>query len=112
MFYGYENYCLTLREERRLRILGNMLLEQAFERKGEMVTGHWWKLHTDELYDLYSTNVTRVITSREVFWMVHMTFVGEKRIVCEILVGKTEVRMPLGRPIHNWNTILKLILQK
>jgi len=36
--------------------------------------------------------------------MEHMTFVGEKRIVCENLVGKTEVRMPLGRPRYSWNT--------
>jgi hypothetical protein len=60
--------------------------------------GHWKKLHTDEIYNLYSTNVSRVIKSRKMFWVRHMTLVGEKRKVCKILVGKTEVRIPLGRP--------------
>jgi hypothetical protein len=76
-----------------------------------MVTGHWRKLHTDELYDLYSTNVTRVIIPRKMVWMRHMTY-GEKRILYEILVGKTEVRMSFGRPRRHWNKILKPVLQK
>jgi len=69
-------------------------------------------LRTDERYDLYSTNVTRVIKSRKIFWMEHMTYVGETRIVYEILVGKTEVRMPLGRPRLSWNKILKTNLRE
>jgi len=41
-----------------------------------------------------------------------MTYVGETRIVYEILVGKTEVRMPLGRPRLSWNKILKTNLRE
>jgi hypothetical protein len=37
----------------------------AFGPKGKEVAGHWRKLHSEELYDMYSTiNIIRVIMSR------------------------------------------------
>jgi hypothetical protein len=45
-----------------------------------MVIGHWKELHTDDLYNLYSTNVSRVIESRKMFWVRHMTLVGKREL--------------------------------
>jgi hypothetical protein len=37
---------------------------------------------------------------------------GEKKNVYTVLVGKPEVRRPLGRPKHRWVDNIKLILEK
>jgi hypothetical protein len=42
-----------LREEQRLRVLGNRVLRKVFEPKRDEVTGEWRRLHNEELYDLY-----------------------------------------------------------
>ena len=56
-----ETWCLTLREERRLRVLENWVL-RIFGPKRNDVTGEWRKLHNEELNDLYSSpNIVRVI---------------------------------------------------
>jgi hypothetical protein len=43
--YGCESWSLTLREERRLRVLGNRLLRRIFAFKRDEVIGQWRKLH-------------------------------------------------------------------
>jgi len=53
---------LTLREERRLRVLDTRALRRISGPKRDKVTGEWRKLH--ELSDLYSPNIIRVIKSR------------------------------------------------
>jgi hypothetical protein len=52
-WYGCETWSLTLREERRLRVLENSLLKRIFEPKKGEVTGEGRKLHNEELNDLY-----------------------------------------------------------
>jgi hypothetical protein len=52
-----------LREERRLRVFENRALRRIFGPKRDKVTGEWRKLH-NELNDLYSPNIIRVIKSR------------------------------------------------
>jgi hypothetical protein len=42
-----------LREERRLKVLENMVLRRIFGHKGDEVTGEGRKLHNEELNDLY-----------------------------------------------------------
>ena len=60
VLYGCEILSLTLREERRLRVL-----RRIFEPRRDEVTGEWRKLHNEELNDLYtSPNIVRVIKSR------------------------------------------------
>ena len=60
--YGYETWSLTLREERRLKVFENVVLRRIFGPKKDEVTGHWRKLHNEELNDLYcSPNVVQVI---------------------------------------------------
>jgi len=61
---GCETWSLTLREERRLRVLENRLLRRIFQPKRDEVTRDWRKLHNEELNDLYSSpNIVRVIKS-------------------------------------------------
>jgi hypothetical protein len=64
---------------------------------GEEYNGEWRKLHTKELYDLYSSpSIIRIMKLREVRWVGHVARMGEKRNVYSLLVGKR----PLGRPRH------------
>jgi hypothetical protein len=37
---------------------------------------------------------------------------GEKRNVCRVLVGKPEVKRPLGRPRRRWEDTIKMDLQE
>jgi len=62
VLYGCENWSLTLREERRLRVFWNRVLRRIFGPKRDEVTGEGRKLHNEELNDLYfSPNIARVI---------------------------------------------------
>jgi len=62
VLYGCETWSLTLREERRLRVLEKMVLRRIFGPKRDEVTGERRKLHNEELNNLYSSpNIVRVI---------------------------------------------------
>ena len=66
VLYGCETWSLTLMEERRLRVFENRVLRRIYELKRDELTGERRKLHTEELYDLYSSpDIIRVIKSRE-----------------------------------------------
>jgi hypothetical protein len=55
-----ETWSLTLREERRLRVLENRVLRGVFGSKSDGVTGEWRKLHNVELNGLNcSANIVR-----------------------------------------------------
>jgi hypothetical protein len=62
--YGCENWSLKLSEESRLRLFENRVLKRKFGPKRDKVTGEWRKVHNEELIELYSGNVIRVIQSR------------------------------------------------
>jgi hypothetical protein len=49
VLYGCETWSLTLREERRLRVLKNRALKRIFGTKRDEVTGEWRRLHNEEL---------------------------------------------------------------
>ena len=54
-----------MREEHRLRVFDNRVLRKIFGPKRDEVTGEWRRLHTKELYDLYSSpNIVQVMKSR------------------------------------------------
>jgi hypothetical protein len=58
---------LTLREERRLRVLENSVLRKITGPKRDEVTGKWRKVHNQELNNLCSSpNIIRVIKSRRI----------------------------------------------
>jgi len=54
LLYGCETCSLTLREECRFRVSKNRVLRKAFGLNWAEVTGEWRRLHTVELYALYS----------------------------------------------------------
>ena len=80
VFYGHENWSLTLREECRLKVFENRVLRRIFGPKRDEVTGEWRKLHNEELNDLYSSsNFVRLIKTRRIRWADHEARVGERR---------------------------------
>jgi hypothetical protein len=50
--YGCETWSLTLREERRLRMVDNRVLMRTFGSKTDKVRREWRKLHKEEPHDL------------------------------------------------------------
>ena len=67
-------------EERKLRVLENMVLRRIFGSRRDEVTGEWMRLHNEELNDLYcSPDIVRVITSRRMRWAGHVARMGEER---------------------------------
>jgi hypothetical protein len=59
VLYGCENWSLTLREKRRLRMFENRVLRRIFGPKRDEITGEWRELQNEELNDLYSPIVLR-----------------------------------------------------
>jgi hypothetical protein len=103
VLYGCATWYLTLREEHRLREFENRVLRRIFGPKRDEMTGEWGKLHNEELRDLYSSpSIIRIIKSKRIRWAGHIARMGEKRNVYTLLVGKPEVKGPLGRPKRRW----------
>ena len=76
---GRENWSLTLRENRRLRVFEIRVLGRIFGPKRDEVTGKWRKLLNEELNDLYSSpNIIREIKSKRMVWVGHVVRVGER----------------------------------
>ena len=56
--------------------------------KRDEVTGEYIELHNEELTDLYSPNIVRVIKSR-IGWAGHVARMGKRRGTYWVLVGET-----------------------
>jgi hypothetical protein len=75
--------------------------------------GSWRKVHNDELHSLYSSpNIVRVTKSRRMRWAEHVARMGEGRGVHRVLVGRPEVKSPLGRPRRRWKDSIKMGLRE
>ena len=79
VLYGCEIWSLTWREERKLRVFGNMVFRRIFGHRRTEVTGELRKLHNEELNDFYtSPNIVRVTKSRRMGWAWHVVRMGEE----------------------------------
>jgi len=93
-------------------VFENRVLRRVFGPRRDEVTREWRKLHNEELNDLYSSpNIFRVMKSRRIRWAGQVARMGERRGVYRILVGKPEVKRPLGRPRRRWEDNIKMDLQ-
>jgi hypothetical protein len=73
VLYGCETWSLTLREEYRRRVFENRVQRTIFGPKINEMTGHWRKVHNEELHNLYSSpNIIRMIKSRWMKWTGHV----------------------------------------
>jgi hypothetical protein len=89
----------------------NKVLNRIFEPRKDEGTGDWRNLHNEKLHDLYSLpSVIRIINSRRMRWAGHVAWVGEKRNVYRLLVGKPEGKRPIGRPRRRWMNNIKMDL--
>ena len=80
---GCETWSLTLREERRLRVL-----RRIFGLKTDEVTGEWRRLYNEELHISYSSqNIISLIKSRRIRWVVHVVCMWDRRVAYRVLVG-------------------------
>jgi len=104
---------VTLREEPRLWVFGNIVLGRIFGPKRDVVTRGRRNLHNKELNVLYcSSNIVRAIKSRRMKWAGHVARMEEeRRAVYRVLVGKPEGMRPLGRPRRLWEDFKKDIQQ-
>jgi hypothetical protein len=113
VLYGCETLSLTLREEHRLTVFENRVLRRIFGPKRDEMTGGWIKLHNEELHGLYSSpSIVRVIKARRMRWAGHVARMGEVRGAYNILVGRPDVRRPLGRPRRRWEDNIKMDLRE
>ena len=82
VLYGCETWSLTLREELRPRVFENGLLRRVFGPNRGEITGEWRKLHNEELNDLYSPNIIRVIKiEKNEMGGTSSTYRGEERSI-------------------------------
>ena len=53
-----------------------------------------------------------MINSRRIRWAGNVARVGERRGLCRVLLGKPEIKRPLGRPRRRWEDNIKMDLQE
>jgi hypothetical protein len=64
-----ENYCLTLREERNLRVSENRVLRVIFVAEKDWETIDCRRLHSGEIHDHYCwVNIVGLVKSRRMKW--------------------------------------------
>jgi hypothetical protein len=111
--YGCETWYLTLSEEHRLRMFGNRVLRRILWPKRDEVTGEWRRLHNEELHDLYSSpNLIQMIKRRRMKLAWHVARMGDRRGAYSALVGRPEVKKPLGRSRRRWEDNSKMDLKE
>jgi hypothetical protein len=108
-----ENWSLTLREKRRLRVFENRMLRRIFGPKRDEVTGKWRKLHNEELHDLYCLPTTvRVIKSRRMRRAENVARMGEREACTGFWWGNLRERDHWGDPGVDGRIILRWSFKK
>ena len=91
----------------------NRVMRRMFGHERDKVTREWRKLHNEELFCLYSSpNIVRMLKSRRMRWAGPVARMGERIGVYSVLVGKTEGKIPHGRPRRRWEDNIKMDLQE
>jgi hypothetical protein len=98
VLYGCKTWSLTLGKGHGLMVLENRVLRRIFGPKRDEVRGGWRKLHNEELHNLYSSCINRMIKSEKMRWARHLACVGEMICVYKILTENPEEKRPLGGP--------------
>jgi len=94
-------------------VFENRVLRRIFGPKRDEVTGEWRKLNNEKINDRYpSPNILRVIKSKRMRWVGHVAPMGEGIVFYRVLVGKPEVKRPLGSPGCRWEDNIKMDLQE
>jgi hypothetical protein len=70
---------LTLSEERKLRVPEKRVLKRMFGFKRNEIIRDWRRIDNDELNDVFSPNIIRLIKSRRSKWAGHIAGMGERR---------------------------------
>jgi hypothetical protein len=85
---------------------------RIFGSRRDEVTREWWKLHSEELNDLYSSpNIVRAIKSRRMRWAGHVARIGERRGLSGVWWGNLRERDHLEDPDIAGRIILKRIIR-
>jgi hypothetical protein len=80
LLYRCETLFLIIRDKHRLRVLKNEMLRKIFWPMKKEITGHWRKLHNEQLHELYSPPIIiHVIKSGRMRWAGHVDHVGEEK---------------------------------
>jgi hypothetical protein len=91
----------------------NRVLRRIFGPKRDEATGGWIKLHDEELHGLYSSqNIIRMIRSSRMTRAGHVARMGKMKNAYKILVGKPEVKRPLGGRRRRWKNNIKMDLRE
>jgi hypothetical protein len=69
-------------------------------------------LLTYEILLRHKWDIVRVIKSRRMRWVGHVTRRGEGRGVYRVLVGRLEVKRPLERPRRRWEDNINMDLRE
>ena len=101
--YGCETRSSTLTEERRLRVFENRVLKRIFGPKRDEVRGEWRKLHDEELYALFSSNIIPVFKYKRLRWTRNVASVAHRRGAYKVNVWRPE-----GRPRRRWENNIKM----
>jgi hypothetical protein len=93
------------------RNVNEIVLRKKFWRKGDKVIWERRRLHSEELYVVYSSaNTSRVIVSRIMRLVGHVARIADGRGAYRLLVGRPNEKRPLGRLRHIWEDNIKIDL--
>ena len=107
VLYGCETWPVTLWEEYRLKVFNNRLVDNILGPNRDEITVEWRKIRNGEQILLFGwSDLDRMR------WLGHVARMVDRRRSYRILVGKSEVKRPLGRPRLSWRIILKWIFRK
>jgi hypothetical protein len=91
VLYGCETWSLALREEHKVQVFENRVLRRIFGQNRDEMKGGWRKLHNEGLHNLHSSPIIiRMIKSRRMRWVEHVSQIWAKENTHRILVGKPE----------------------